>query len=308
MRRTTRDGRTVRSSGRSSDAAKRNGVMAPPRPVAVGLDLAGVPHRRTGFCRIDSLGRLTTQVLHSDSEIVRKVARAGAAIVVVDAPLSLPRGRRSIHERHAPHLRACDRELAARRIPFFPVTLGPMRTLTQRGLRLAGRLRRQGLAVVEGYPGGAQDIWGLPRKGAGVERLRRGLRALGLGGPLRRRSITHDELDAVTLGLVGLAHLMGGAEPLGDPEEGILVVPRADLPPPRLGRTEGAGRARSAGRKVTARLALKGGRPRANPTRGALTRPRTIGTTSDGAKTRTTDRSDWSVSARVEATLIKGGH
>jgi len=145
---------------------------------------------------------------------------------VIDAPLSLPRGRRTIEDRSGPHLRACDRELLRLKLPFFPITLGPMRMLTVRGMRLARYLARDGTAVVEGYPGGAQDLWGIPRKKAGVSRLQQGLRAIGLGGDLLRRPLTHDELDAVTIAWVGWTHLKGAGVLVGDPTEGVMLLPR----------------------------------------------------------------------------------
>jgi len=57
-------------------------------------------------------------------------------IVAIDAPLSLPTGRKSIEQKTGVHLRECDKELLKRGIKFFPVTLGPMRKLTSRGITL----------------------------------------------------------------------------------------------------------------------------------------------------------------------------
>jgi hypothetical protein len=101
-----------------------------------------------------------------------------------------------------------------------------MRMLTVRGMRLARYLTRDGTTVVEGYPGGSQDLWGIPRKKAGVTGLQRRLRALGLGGDLARRPLTHDELDAVTIAWVGWNHLKGEGVLIGDPSEGVMLLPR----------------------------------------------------------------------------------
>ncbi len=169
----------------------------------VGLDLAGSPKRDTGACVMAGPRRLRAAVLHSDREILEFVRSARPALVVIDAPLSLPRGRRSIEDRSGPHLRECDRELLRRRVPFFPLTLGPMRMLTVRGMVLAQELSSLGIPVLEGYPGGAQDLLGWPRKKAGVKVLQRRIRRAGLGGDLDRRPLTHDELDAVTIAFVG---------------------------------------------------------------------------------------------------------
>lgn len=201
-----------------------------PRPTyrargVVGLDLAGVPKRDTGACMMRGPRRLKATVLHSDPEILEFVRSARPGLVVIDAPLSLPRGRRTIEDRSGPHLRECDRELLRRRIPFFPLTLGPMRTLTVRGMTLAEELSGRGETVLEGYPGGAQDLLGWPRKKAGTERLQRRMQEAGLGGDLVRRPLTHDELDAVTIAFVGWRFLKGNGTLIGDPDEGQMLLP-----------------------------------------------------------------------------------
>jgi predicted nuclease with RNAse H fold len=196
------------------------------RGPAVGLDLAGSPLRRTGFCRLGPGLATETRVLGPDEEIVEAVRTAQPRIVAIDAPLSLPRGRRSLDIPGPPHLRLCDRALLDRGIRFFPVTLGPMRMLTRRGIELAGRLRRDGYPVIEAYPGGAQDLLGLPRKGDGVERLRRAMVRFGFTGDVQRRAITHDELDAIMCAHTGREHLAGRSVILGDPAEGTLILPR----------------------------------------------------------------------------------
>jgi len=209
-------------------------------PRVVGLDLAGSPRRDTGACVLVGPRRLTAAVLHSDAEILAFVRACQPTLVVIDAPLSLPRGRRTIEDRSGPHLRECDRELLRRRIPFFPITLGPMRMLTVRGRSIASALERGGFSVLEGYPGGAQDILGLPRKNAGPRRLQRALRTAGLGGALDRRSLTHDELDAVTIAWVGYNFQKRGRGVLiGDPSEGVMLLP---LPARRPNRGSHPGR------------------------------------------------------------------
>ena len=195
--------------------------------IVVGLDLAGAPGRPTGFCLLRGL-RAETRDLLGDEEILAAVAGAGPDLVAIDAPLHLPPGRTSIHERNDCHYRPCDVELRRRRIPFFPITLGPMRTLTARGMRLRDELERRGLRTVEMYPGGAQDVWRIPRAGRDRQGLRRGLLRLGLKG-LRAGASNH-ELDAATGALVGRLFLQGRAEVLGDFETGAIILPRSAVP------------------------------------------------------------------------------
>lgn len=189
------------------------------QPVVVGIDLAGSPRRPTGMCLLDGT-RAVTSVAFGDEEILDLVMQARPVIVPIDAPLSLPPGRRSIHSRTGEHLRSCDRELLRRKIRFFPVTLGPMRMLTARGISLKRRLVKMGYRPVECYPGAAQDLWGLPRQHKNLSGLLAGLKKLGLKG--LKKTATSDELDAATAALVGRWFLSGQGIMLGG-KRGILI-------------------------------------------------------------------------------------
>jgi predicted nuclease with RNAse H fold len=188
----------------------------------IGLDLAGVETRSTGFCVLTNL-LAETCLLYSNKEIYEKIttARPSPAVVAIDAPLSLPPGRKSLEERIGPHLRQCDRELLNRGIRFFPVTLGPMRKLTTRGIQLKHRLENAGLRAIEAYPGGAQDVLGIPRKHKGLDLLRHGLEGLGIDG--LSSAMSDHELDAVTCAYVGKLFVERQAEIYGDSESGIVM-------------------------------------------------------------------------------------
>ena len=190
----------------------------------VGIDLAGSEKRDTGFCLLD-VETLEAEVciLHSDGEILEASVSSRPLVVAVDAPLSIPRGRRSIDERSPVHFRECDLQLRRLGIRFFPITLGPMRMLTKRGMRIKEMLENAGMDVIEVYPGGAQDILGIPRKSRGLEELRKGLEELGIKG--LRPGMTGDELDAVTAAYVGMLYVRGEYTALGDPDEGLIIMP-----------------------------------------------------------------------------------
>ena len=187
--------------------------------VIVGIDLAGSPRRPTGLCILKGM-KASTQVAYRDEEILLAIDQAKPDLIPIDAPLSLPEGRKTIHDRSGEHLRECDRELQRRRIRFFPITLGPMRMLTERGLALKATLEAKGYRGIECYPGAAQDIWGIPRQHRDRKGLLRGLKDLGVKG--LNGDITSDELDGVTAALVGRWFLMGNGEMLGG-DEGILI-------------------------------------------------------------------------------------
>jgi predicted nuclease with RNAse H fold len=216
-------------------------ASAPPKKQrttrVVGVDLAGSSTRNTGICLLRGMTVVDHATLFSDEEILAFIENASPDLIApdliaIDAPLSLPPGRKSIEERTGEHFRLCDRELLKKRIRFFPITLGPMRSLTTRGIRLKELLVLRGYEVIEIYPGAAQDIWGIVRKQGGLSKLRKGLERLGLKG--LSKTMNGDELDAVSGALVGRLHLQGRSNVLGNFGDGAIVLPKPTKP--RSGR------------------------------------------------------------------------
>jgi predicted nuclease with RNAse H fold len=189
----------------------------------VGVDLAGSPKRNTGICTMKKENITFCAIVHTDQEIIDYIQKEDPNLIAIDAPLNLPPGRKSMKDKNGEHFRPCDRELLRRGIPFFPITLGPMRLLTERGIRLKRSLTRHGYAVIEVYPGAAQDIWHIGRKQHGLSRLRKGLEKRGV--KRLNGKMSGDELDAVTAALVGQLFLCGKAEVLGDFKRGAIVIP-----------------------------------------------------------------------------------
>ncbi|MGD8537775.1 MAG: DUF429 domain-containing protein [Candidatus Aminicenantes bacterium] len=189
----------------------------------LGVDLAGVPHRPTGMCVLRGL-KAKTCLAYSDAEIIECAEKEKPDLIAIDAPLSLPPSRKTIEDRNGEHYRVCDLELRRRKIPFFPITLGPMRVLTVRGIALRGELEKKGFRVAEMYPGGAQDIWKIPRARRNLPGLRRGLRHLGIKG--LKKDISDHELDAATGALVGLHFLQDKAEVYGNFTQGAILMPK----------------------------------------------------------------------------------
>ena len=193
----------------------------------MGIDLAGSERKPTGICVLEGRNA-RVWVVHTDGEIVEAVGQ-DTQVVAIDAPLSLPRGRCCLRDdcpcAGRAHFRVCDLELRRMKIKFFPITLGPMRQLTLRGLSLKGKLEEKGLRVFETYPGGAQDIWGIPRH-KDPQGLKEGLKRFKLQGNWSRPGVTEDELDALTCALVAGEHLRRNTVTIGDPEEGLMVLPR----------------------------------------------------------------------------------
>jgi predicted nuclease with RNAse H fold len=192
----------------------------------LGLDLAGSPHRPTGFCVLRGK-RVDVGHLFDNENIFETVEAAAPRLIAIDAPLGLPVGRCCLRDTcacaHTTHFRVSDYELRRLGIRFFPITLGPMRQLTQRGMQLKAALEARGITVIETYPGAAQDIWGIPRQ-RDVIGLRRGLARFSLQG-LKRWERSPHVLDAVTCALVGRLYLEGTAWSLGSAEEALMILP-----------------------------------------------------------------------------------
>lgn len=208
-------------------------------PRIVGIDLTGSERRPTGVAFLAGT-RAETTLLSADKEIEEAVLRYKPDVVSIDSPLGLPRGRCCTKDscscRVHGILRECERVLWRRGVRVYPCLLPSMQGLTSRGIRIAARLRARGIAVIESYPGAAQDIMRIPRKRASLLDLANGLTAFGVSLP-EKDGITHDELDAVTAAIVGLFFWSGRFEALGHEDEEHLIVPGREVDPGWLGRS-----------------------------------------------------------------------
>lgn len=195
-------------------------------PLVVGVDLRGNPKRPTGFAVCQG-ERVETRIVYDDEEIIESILAVRPDLVSIDAPLSLPRGRRSVRDdspcrESGGIVRDAERVLWSRRIPVYPSLIRHMQGLTQRGIEITDCLRKQGVPVIESYPGAAQDVLGIARKGVDVSLLALGLGQFGFDVNLQ---MSHDELDAVTSALVGYLFLANEYEAIGADDEGYMILP-----------------------------------------------------------------------------------
>jgi len=184
----------------------------------LGIDLAGSEKRPTGVAFKEKVG-VRCSLLFEDCEIIE--FSKPFTHIFVDAPLSLPLGRRSLEENNGIHFRECDLMLRKMGIRFFPMTLGPMRILTQRAIRLKDILEGLGKEVYEVFPGAFYDVMGVSRK----DRKAIGKFYLNMGLDLEKRKYTQDELDGIACLLTGCMFLEGKGVLLkgGD---GAIVIPK----------------------------------------------------------------------------------
>jgi uncharacterized protein YprB with RNaseH-like and TPR domain/predicted nuclease with RNAse H fold len=199
------------------------------KPTVVGIDLTGSERRPTGWAVLHGPGAETKSIV-SDDDIVRETLLAKPDLVSIDSPLSVPEGWSRAQEQltmDAPIYRKCELALKRMGISVFWCLLPTMRSLTMRGMRIAEELRKHGIRIIESYPGAAQDILTIPRKGSSLEELKRGLSRAGIEGSFVTRRVTHDEVDAITSALVGLFYLANHYLALGTRAEDYLIVPRS---------------------------------------------------------------------------------
>lgn len=200
-------------------------LIAAPR--VIGIDLTGSEKRATGWAFMEGADAVT-QRLSTDAELYSETIAARPDIVSIDSPLSLPEGWKDPQTPCGrPIYRKCELALKRMGISVFWCLLPTMKGLTTRGMRLTQRLRNAGLKVIESYPGAAQDLLGIPRKGSSLEELKWGLSRAGIKGDFLHGKVTHDEVDAITSALVGLFYLADDYIALGNAAEGYLIVPRS---------------------------------------------------------------------------------
>lgn len=203
------------------------------RPVRIlGIDLGD----STGLCVLDG-NRAETKPVREEA-ILSETISAAPDLVSIDAPLSLPYGRlRVTHDdpnrEQYKDARQCELFLLRKRVGIYAcIGLPSMQSLTLRGIALASQIRSLGIPVIESFPGAAQDIFGIPRKGSAYKNrcLSKALAEIGITGEFIRTEVTDDELDAITSALVGLCFWAGQFEALGNEREDYLIIPQIDGP------------------------------------------------------------------------------
>jgi len=208
---------------------KLNNIVSLFDLTTVGIDLVSAEERESGYCILKGNHALTFRI-KTDAEMMQQAIDAGANLISIDSPLSIPKGRTSFFDDDPSRqqfgiMRECERILKRRGINVYPCLIPSMQKLTRRGIGLAEKFRKLGIPVIESYPGAAQDILAIPRKRAGLKYLADALLEFGIFDNFTKRKISHDELDAITSAIVGIFFWAGKFEALGNEDEEYLIVP-----------------------------------------------------------------------------------
>lgn len=180
----------------------------------IGLGLAGQEEKTTGYCFMTE-DIEEVKELKSNDDITKKVLNIKPDIVAIDAPLSFPKDG---------NWRKAEEELNKRKIKFFPPKgLKAMETLVRRGRALKEHFEKQGIIVLETFPGAVYDVLEIPRKD-NYAKIKRVLKLYGISFP--RKEVSQHEIDAITAAFVGRLFLESKVEFLGDDKEGQLVIPK----------------------------------------------------------------------------------
>jgi uncharacterized protein len=182
----------------------------------LGIDLAGREENPTGICILDKQ-KVILKSLYTNDEIFEQINNIKPHLIVIDAPLSLPKGRCCLEKdcecAVGGHFRQSEREIRLYG-RVLPLTFKGMKMLALRGISLASSLRGT-YNVLEAHPRTTQKILNLqyPEK-----ELNKYFKWGTTPSP--------HELDATLAALTGLLYHKNCHIALGNPEEGIIIIPK----------------------------------------------------------------------------------
>jgi predicted nuclease with RNAse H fold len=184
----------------------------------IGIDLAGKPENPTGICFLNK-NKLHFRTIFSDDEILNCVNTINPSLIVIDAPLSLPKGRCCLRNKCScseigGHFRAAEVEMR-KYGRTLPLTFRGMRMLTERGIRLKEKLNKD-YKVLESHPRTIQKVLSL-KSPEDVEKY--------FEIP---SNVSEHELDAALLVLNGIFYIKCQFMEFGDPAEGTIILPKLD--------------------------------------------------------------------------------
>lgn len=225
----------------------------------IGIDLTGSEDKESGWAYLKGKEARTRRVA-TDAELIHSIEQIQPDIVSIDSPLAYPKGRVSASKTSPDAkygiMRECERLLRHFGVHVYPALIDSMINMTTRGMLLARELRSRGFIVIESYPGVAQDVLKIPRKGKSKEQhehLKLGLSSFGICGDLiDNPDISHDEVDAITSALVGYFYMNNQYVALGNEAEDYLIVPRIQDEILKKRIVIGLGGESSAGKTTTA--------------------------------------------------------
>ena len=206
----------------------------------LGVDLRASSKKPSSFAVLDTRSHLTELgSFYEDSELTKLVDDLRPDLVAIGAPLNLPSGfccldqtcdcRFSVSDRKG---RLLELQLAKMGISCFYTNKGSIiRDLIYRGIHLSEILRESGHDVIEVYPHATKMLlFGdkVPPKNSAisVSYMIGHLTPLVSGMERDADDLDRHSCDAIINAYTGQLHAQSKTDVLGDPEEGILVLPK----------------------------------------------------------------------------------
>lgn len=183
----------------------------------MGIDLSGKPENPTGTCFLD-IDNLHFNTLFENKDILSYIHEKKPSLIVIDAPLSLPKGRCCLSKdcscsKEGGHFREAEVEMR-KYGRTLPLTFRGMRMLTERGIKIAEKLRNE-YTVLESHPRTIQKILGFSNL---YEDLTKYFEL--------PENISEHELDAALLVITGVFYAHGEFMEFGDVDEGTIILPK----------------------------------------------------------------------------------
>ena len=208
--------------------------------LVLGVDLRASMRRPSSVVALDS--RPSVALLDSfgsNNELLELAGTVRPDLIAIGAPLNLPSGfccldqscdcRFAVPDRKG---RLLELELARMGISCFYTNKGSIiRDLIYRGIKLNALLKSSGYNVIEVYPHATKMVLfgdNVPPKNsaASVEYMVEHLTPLIPGLKDHSESLDRNDCDAVINAYTGLLHAQAATDILGDPEEGLVVLPK----------------------------------------------------------------------------------
>jgi len=206
----------------------------------LGVDLRASLKKPSAVAILDPQSHLSELgCFYEDSELTAMVDDLRPDIVAIGAPLNLPSGFCCLDQSCECHFSVAGRkgrllelELAKMGISCFYTNKGSIiRELIYRGVRLSHDLRAAGHVVIEVYPHATKMLlFGdkVPPKNsaASVSYMIGHLTSLLSGLAEHTDDLDRNTCDSIINAYTGQLHALSKTDVLGDPEEGILVLPK----------------------------------------------------------------------------------
>lgn len=206
----------------------------------LGIDLRASHKKPSAVAIVDSQSHLTElESFREDCEFTDLMGKVRPDLIAIGAPLNLPSGfccldqscdcRFSIPGRKG---RLLEVELAKMGISCFYTNKGSIiRELIYRGVRLSRDLKAAGYNVIEVYPHATKMLlFGdkLPPKNSASSLIYMidHLAPLISGMEKHVDTLDRNACDAIINAYTGQLHTQSETDVLGDPEEGLLVLPK----------------------------------------------------------------------------------